>query len=364
MTERKRTRRIIHVTNFGFKPKKVYIHSTAAKLSNGWTRAGHHVINFSDRDIARWLSPLGFREAGKNAVNKLLIKLCRDVRPDVIAFGHADTITPQTIMVIRDILPHIRMMQWNMDWWVPLDHALPDDPTAQGNRNRILGKRDVLDATFLTTAGQALREIATPNHIAGFMPNPVDYSLECHKNFEIPDLPDNIFFSSNAEDDRRFHCGGWRHMNDFCRDIQTRLPDQNCAFYGINGSKKAFGPAYEDAIKRSRIGLNISRRNDAYLYSSDRLAHMIGNGMTIAIDRATGYGDIFSDDEMVFYSTEDELIENLDRLGKDDTARRAIGTRGWKRYGELFECSVIAQYMIDVLYGDHAPEHYVWQTVA
>ncbi|MBI3440241.1 MAG: hypothetical protein HY052_00265, partial [Proteobacteria bacterium] len=56
--------RIIHVANFGFKPVKAYLHNTGVKLSNGWIRAGHHVINFSDRDIAKWQAFLGYRQWG------------------------------------------------------------------------------------------------------------------------------------------------------------------------------------------------------------------------------------------------------------------------------------------------------------
>lgn len=356
--------RIIHVSNFGFKPRKVYLHSTAAKLSNGWTRAGHHVINFSDRDLVRWRSPMGIKAIGRAAVNHMLLKLCRDMKPDIVAFGHADTITPETIAAIRDWLPGVRMMQWNMDWCAPPepapDHALPGDSSADDNLQRILSKRDVLDATFLTSAGAVLSTIATQNHIAAFMPNPVDRSIETGRNFERATLPNHIFFASNAEDDRRFHCGRWRPMGEFCRTIETRIPAAQCAFYGLNGKPKVFGPDYERALHNSRIGLNISRRNDIYLYSSDRLAHMIGNGMTVCIDRATGYDDLFSDDEMVFYTSEDSLIEKLQRLCADDAERQQIGRAGWCRYYTMFDCAVIAQYIVDILNGNADRAAYPW----
>lgn len=355
-----KTYRIIHVSNFGFKPRKVYLHSTAAKLSNGWARAGHHVINFSDRDFVRWRSPMGIKTIGRAAVNHMLLKLCRDMRPDIVAFGHADTITPATIAAIRDCLPAVRMMQWNMDWCVPPGQAVPGDSSADDNLQRILSKRDVLDATFITSAGSILSTIATPNHIAAFMPNPVDRSIEVGRNFERDDLPHHIFFASNAEDERRFHCGRWHSMGELCREIETRIPAARCAFHGLNGKPKVFGPDYEQALCNSGIGLNISRRNDIYLYSSDRLAHMIGNGMTVCIDRATGYDDLFSDEEMVFYTSEEELIENLQRLCADDTKRQRIGHAGWNRYYAMFDCAIIAQYIIDVLNGRADRAAYPW----
>lgn len=358
------SRRIIHVANFSYKPTKVFLHATANKLTNGWTRAGHHVINFSDRDIARWHSPLGIKSLGRAAANRLLIKLCRDIQPDVVAFGHADIITAETIAAIRAAHPQIKMLQWNFDWWVPVQDALPDDPTARGNRERILSKRSVLDATFMTTAGPGLEEIATPQHIAAYMPNPVDHSLERSRNFEQTDLPYDVFFASNAADDRRHHGGAWQPMQELCSHIQAGVPDIRCLFPGINGAKKVFGPAYEAALSAARIGLNISRRNDAYLYSSDRISHLIGNGLLVCMDEATGFRDIFADDEICFYKREDDLIAALQRFKADDSLRRRIAEKGWRRYSELFNSQVIGQYMLDVLFGEHDPARYVWPTVA
>ena len=359
-----KSRRIIHVANFGFKPVKVYLHNTATKLSNGWIRAGHHVINLSDRDIARWASFLGNRRLGAKAVNRLLLDSCRNFQPDVVVFGHADIITPETLSAIRALLPQVKMLQWNVDWLVPGGNALSNDPTSKNNLEKILSKRPFLDATFLTTAGDILKEIATPAHAAAFLPNPVDRSIERNRNFEIESLPYDVFFPSNSEDDRRFHCGSWRSMGDFSHDMQKALPDMSFLTPGINGITKVFGPQYQDAICQCRIGLNISRRNDSYLYSSDRLAHLIGNGLVVCIDRAAGYSDIFMDDEMVFYTSEEDLFSQLGRLERDDKERRRIAENGWGRYGELFDSKIIAQYMLDVVYKEHEAAKYSWPTTS
>ena len=346
--------RIIHVTNFGFKPVKAYLHNTGVKLSNGWIRGGHHVINFSDRDIAKWRAFLGHRKWGVSVTNQMLLELCRSIKPDVVAFGHADIITAETIAHICAELPDVRMLQWNVDWLVPSELALKGDPTAENNKIKILSKADVLDATFVTTAGSVLEEMSKPKHPVCFMPNPVDLSIERCRNFEKDNLPFDVFFASNSEDDRRYHCGAWHHMDVFCRDMAKSAPDLRLALPGIGGQPKVFGPEYQGLLGQCRIGLNISRRNDQYLYSSDRIAQMIGNGLVICVDRASGYGDIFSDDEMVFYSSEDELFKKLSALKKDDSRRKRIGEAGWKKYSELFNSSVVAQYMLDVVMGHAA----------
>ena len=342
--------RIVHVTNFGFKPVKAYLHNTGMKLSNGWIRAGHHVINFSDRDIARWKAFMGYRRWGVSSVNQLLLKLCKNTKPDVVAFGHADIITNETIAQIREDLPGIKMLQWNIDWVIPSGHAIENDPTSDNNKKRILGKSELMDATFITTAGDALKEIP-----AFFMPNPVDLSIERGRNFESDNLPFDIFFASNAKDDRRFQCGKWREMGEFCHDMTTTLPEMKFFLPGVNGTPKVFGPDYQTALEQCSIGLNISRRNDIYLYSSDRIAQLIGNGIAVCVDRASGYADIFSDDEMVFYSSESELFEKLGRLKRDDSKRRRIAECGWKRYTSLFNSTVVGQYMLDVVFGRTSP---------
>lgn len=339
--------RIIHVTNFGFKPVKAYFHNTGMKLSNGWIRSGHHVINFSDRDIAKWQAFMGYRKWGVSAANNLLLKLCRSFRPDVVAFGHADIISNETIAAIRVALPAVKMLQWNIDWVAPAGSALENDSTSDNNKKKLLGKTALLDGTFITTAGAALKEIG-----AHFFANPVDLSIERSRNFEQADLPYDVFFASNAEDDKRYHGGQWREMGAFCSDMTAALPQFKFALHGVSGGlPKVFGPAYQDALSSCRIGLNISRRNDIYLYSSDRLAQMIGNGMAVCTDRASGYDDIFSDDEMVFYSSEKELFERLARLKQDDRERRSIAERGWKRYNDLYNSTRVAQYMLDTVFG-------------
>jgi hypothetical protein len=107
--------RILHVSNFGFKPTKVYLHGVAHKLTNGWVRGGHHVVNFSDRDIARWEGILGHRKLGVRACNKALLAQCRALQPDVLVLGHADIITPDTVAQIRSEFSRLKVMQWNVD---------------------------------------------------------------------------------------------------------------------------------------------------------------------------------------------------------------------------------------------------------
>ena len=282
----------------------------------------------------------------------------RHFRPDVIALGHADVIRPETIAAMREDNPSVKVLQWNFD---PLFAG--DDASSDDNRRRILAKIEVVDATFVTTAGEVPREFAGARRIAGFMPNPVDLAIERGRNFEKTDLPRDVFFAAGFGDDKRFHCGMWRHVDTFCRDIQAALPEAVFSFHGVLGRAHVWGTAYEDALLSCRMGLNMSRRNDIPLYSSDRISHLAGNGLVVLIDRATRYGTLFGEDEFAFYSSEAELFETIARLKRDDAKRRAMAEAGWRRYHALFDSRIVGQYMLDALYGEHDPAKYEWPTL-
>src|SRR3546814_15822824 len=107
--------KIIHVANLALKPKPPGFFGTPDKISNGLTRAGHFVANFSDRDAARASSILRNRKSGASGANAKLCELAAEFHPNLILFGHADTIRPATLSSLRKIVPHVRLSQWTVD---------------------------------------------------------------------------------------------------------------------------------------------------------------------------------------------------------------------------------------------------------
>lgn len=357
--------RIVHVGNFGFKPVKTFIHGTAGKLSNGFIRAGHNVVNFSDRDIARWAGWFGNRKLGGRALRGALHDYCRAAKPDVLLLGHADLIDNDTVLRIRESVPGIRVVQWNVDWLAGPGQAVEGDNTAASNSGKIVGKDPVVDVTLVSSGGIGLKRLAAQmKSRVAFLPNVVDPSVERARTFEQEDLPNTVFYASSSEDRRRHHAGAWRDIGEMVHDLRCAVPEAVIRAYGFDGLPTVFGPAMQDAMAASRIGLNISRRNDLFLYSSDRMAQMVGNGLVICIDRACGFDTLFGDDEMVFYSTEAELFDAIGRMTADDGLRRSVGRRGWERYQALFRTDVVANYILDLAFDEHDPADYVWPTTA
>ena len=337
--------RIIHCANFNtVRLKGCYMASMGYKLNNGLIRLGHQVMSYSDRDMARLFGIMGkkcFLSNKKN--NDNFYKFCLNLKPDVIFLGHADTIHTKTLQQIKEKLPHIKILQWNVD---------PINPACQSGRHNIENikkKLSVVDYTLITTGDTKLYAPFEPQkNKIGFIPNPTDCSIETGRVFAHKNPEYDLFFASSPEVIRDF-CGKQVKALDVAEFFKTDCPDAKLMFPRLN-APSADGVVYLELLSKSAMVLNLSRTTD-YLYSSDRMAHAMGNGCLALIDSRTGFDKILNEDEAVFYTKPDELSEKVNYFIKNPTERMTIAENGWKRCHEIFNETLVAKYALSLLDG-------------
>ena len=296
---------IVHASAFPVGAKGTFQHAVGIKLSNGLVRNGHFVLNFSDRELARALSFLGHRKFGRRKANEVFRAFCQQHQPDVLLLGHADSLSAETIAAVRADLPRLRVLQWNVD---PVFE--PD------NMRRIASKLGVVDATLVSTAGEALSPLRRPGRALGFLPNPVDLSIERGTNHLKRALEYDLFYvCGHPSRPLRNVCGQDWDMERLVQRLLNEVPGLRPRLGGLLGHGRLSGAAFQQALESSAIGLNISRRGDYFLYSSDRLAQTAGNGQAVVIERATGYDKLFTPDQMGFFSSIEELTQNSPAVG-------------------------------------------------
>ena len=345
---------VVHAANFGIRPKGAFQNNVERKLTDGLIRNGHQVIAFSDRDAAMAGSPFGATRAGgarlrqPRAARPMSGDRTRgsDPRPD-----RRYTATRLSPTSARR-LPAMRVLQWSVD-------ALFEP----GNMERLTRNLPVVDATLVTTAGDALAPLARPGKRVGFLPNPVDFSIERGENHLQADLPFDLFYACGNPADLRDVGGRAWKMDDFARALMQALPTLRPRWVGLMGQPTLGGAAYQRAVESTALGLNVSRRTGQLLYSSDRLAHLAGNGLAVLIERSSGYDRLFTDDEMAFFSTFDDLVGQIDRLVKDPARRMRLAAAGRARYHELFNEQRVAAYLLDVALDRPEPSAYPWPTL-
>lgn len=349
-------KRIIHCTNFNLiKRTGAYMHIAPYKISHGLIRNGHNVLDFSDRDILKTFSVFGrLKQFGAKAFNDLFYKYCLDTNPDGIILGHADTITPQTLAKIRKELPNTKVLQWNVDCINP--QYVPE------NIEHINSKIDLVDYTIITTAEKRLlQQFDSKKHKVGFMPNPTDKSIETGRAFEIENPKWDLVFPASPKSMREF-AGKVIQTKELVAQISQKIDMNKVLFSRVIGAS-LIGDEYQKAFSNAAMGLCINRSNHDYLYSSDRMAHLMGNGVLAIIDKRSGFGDLFSKDELVLFDSEDDFYAKIDYYRKNPQERMAVAEKGWKKYHELFNEKLIARYITDLMFDEFDAKNYPWPTI-
>jgi hypothetical protein len=250
--------------------------------------------------------------------------------------GHAQSISLDTLLACRKAAPGMKIALWYID---PL--------WERKDTEHLYRRREALDAIFITTAGPMLADIAAPGCPTAFIPNPVDPSIETGRNFALApgDFEyDFIFFGSIRNEPERAQ---------YIQTIHERLRDRiHLGLFGSMGNPFIFGDERDHVISHSRMALSLNRRNDVLLYSSDRMAQLMGNGLLTFTADSAGFQDLFTADEVVYFSNPDDLIGKILHYAADDSAWRETARRGWEKIHRTCSSDVIAKYMIDVVFGN------------
>ena len=315
---------------------------TGCKLSNGIIRGNHRLLEFSDRDLVRYESPFHIRPIGKNIVNRKLVKTCDNFRPDLIIIGHCDLITEKTLEEIRRLLPETKIAHWFLDaLWIPR------------NIVRLQARMRCTDSIFVTTGGPALKQFCTGKNVVSYMPNPCDPSWESHNNAEKMEFDrDLVFCGVGLESDYRYQL-----LVNLKSDLENTLHFDT---FGILGGKPVWGQAYEDVISKSKMALNLNREEDWPLYSSDRLAQLIGNGLLTYVWDKGEMRRLFNDGQVVFFKNEDELSKKIKYFQAEDEDRQTIAAAGRHYYQQHFSAQQVINFIIETTFEKPYTTDYPW----
>lgn len=337
-------RRVLIVGNIFGRDLSADFYFIMPKLLHGFVRIGCNVQVFNDRDVARGSTPLLTSSPGAKSANRKLIEACSNFRPDLLFLGHCELIRNETVIRIREENPNCSIVYRNVD-------PLPDP----ANRKRIQRRALVVDTIFLTAASPLHGVSSDSRAPVYFMPNPVDPAIDTVRSFERTDQDHDLFFavSSNDGKDPRVR---------FAQAAARRVPSLRADIKGTPGNCSMRGAAFIDAIANARMALSLSRPDTVYLYASDRMSQMLGNGLLTFVARSTGFRDLFSEDEIGFFEDLDELVDKLKFFAANDKRRQAVAEAGWSAAHSMFASDRIAKYILERSFNAPLSETYPWPT--
>ncbi len=315
------------------------------RLAAGATRLNLPHMVFSERDIARMLAPLGFmRNIGAKIMNARLVETARNFKCDVIFLAHCDYVTNEALEEIKSALGNVKIVHINCD------------PIATEHCCRQIDRRKYsCDAIFVTTAGDVLKRWCNGNNIVGFFPNPSDLAYDTEDNSQKSAFEYDLFFAGRPAlaDERK------RLLDELLPRID---PSVKLGFFGMERSPLVVGRAYEQALANSKMGLSINRFEGWKWYSSDRITHLMANGILTFQNAGNSMQDFFSDNETVYFSDAAELADKISFFNRHDSLRMAIASSGRAKYNDLFNSCDVLSYMLETVLGEKYSKNYMWSS--
>ena len=342
--------KILHIGNFDEKNDfRLFNISIAAKLTNGFIRNNHDVINFDYRDFNNKMIV-----KNNNVVNQKVLNICENYRPDLILLGHNNILNHNTINKIKD------KNKTKFALWYE-DHLIKGGPNAENNLSLIEKNKNLIDQYFVTTHPNPIKTSIAKTKM-NFMPIPADINIENLEIYNSNNRYKDLFFALS----HGVNYGKLKKTNNDDREVfLNSLIEKNKKFtfniLGYADEQPKWNYQFYKEIAKCKMALNLSRGKPMKYYSSNRIASLVANGIMTFIDQKVGYSRFFNSDEMGFYKNVDDLLNQMDHLNGNMSKINKISQNGKRKYFSIFNNSIIADYILHKTFGKKGNFKYIWE---
>ena len=108
------------------------------------------------------------------------------------------------------------------------------------------------------------------------------------------------------------------------------------------------------------MGLNLSQGKSIKYYSSDRITQLVANGILTFIDKKTKLDKFFTNNEVVFYTSLDDLAKKILKYSNNTSERIKIAKRGKLKYFKYFNSTTVADFIINKTFNINLKKKYLW----
>ncbi len=332
--------KILHISNFGnWLFNRLYFISIAKKLSNGFIRSGHDVLDLSDRDVVRYNRVFPNVNA-YNYLNKQILETTKNYNPDFILLGHSNNIYDETFEKIISNNKNVVISQWFED------HLADTGPDYQSNRKKIFKYKKYIKSNFITTHPSALKFLQNEKNFF-YLPIPVDENIERLNIYNNKHCMNDLFFSmSHGVNRGTLKKNKKEERTVFIEKLIEKSPNIIFDIYGYKRREPIWSEDFYHSINMSKMGLNLSRGKPIKYATSNRIASLVGNGLLTFIDKKTQLNHFLNNNEVVFYENVDDLSNKLNYFKNNDSLRKEYAKRGKEKYFKYFNSTIVSDYII------------------
>ena len=337
--------KIINLYNQGQKLNhRLFNISLGKKFTNGFIRNNHDVLEISDRDFLKNNKTFKFFP-GRQNFQSYLVETFRNYNPDLVFFGHTNNIDLNTLDEFKSINKNLIISQWNED------PVMPSLQYSKKNISNINLYSNFVDHNFITTHPSIIKNKINSDNFHFFFV-PVDKNIECYDVFNMNPKNDLFYAMSHGVNRAILREGTEDNRVIFLDKLVKKIPDIKYDFYGFSNRQPIWGNFFNTHLINSKMALNLSRGKPTKYYSSNRIASIMGNGLLTFIDKKVQMSDFFNKQEIVTYSSINELADKIRYYSKNDKLRKNIAKNGKKKYFQLFNETKISKYILNISQGN------------
>ena len=346
---RNRNLKILHISTFDEKnDHRLFNISIANKLTKGFIRNDHDVVNFSYRDFS---SKLLLKNS--TSLNEKVFNIAQNYRPDLVLLGHNNILTTHTIEKIKS------NNKTKIALWYE-DHLLKGGPNYSNNLTLIEKNRNFIDQYFVTTFPALINTSINKNKL-NYMPIPADKNIENLEIYNSNNRYKDLFFAlSHGVNYGKLKANNTDERELFLNQLMQKNKNLTFNILGYGNEQPKWNYQYFNELSKCKTALNLSRGIPSKYASSNRIASLIANGIMTFIDKKTQYQDFFNNDEMGFYKDVDDLLNQLEKLNGNINKINKISKNGKRKYFSIFNNSIVADYILHKTFGIKNKYKHVW----
>ncbi|MHA3103830.1 glycosyltransferase [Acinetobacter sp. ANC 3791] len=331
--------KILHIANFKTDNNGSMFYNTDAKIQHGLIELGHYVHAFDYKYMVRKSNIFNTTSLSHKKTHQQLIELCQNVHFDLILIGHIHL--PKELLKQLKAINQAKVAMWFVD------------PINEPHRlDHFKEMHSEVDHVFVTTAGQHLQNLSEvcDHPVFAFTPNLSLHSIEYAREDWLKFDYDCIFCGSNSK---------YPEREQFISHLTEQLPEFKFKLGACLGQPSLFGHEYQAAVRNSLMGINYSKYNDIYMYSSDRLAQLTGMGCLVFTAQTPGLAELFPEDSVVYFQDTSDLLEKLKYYQQHPEKAVEIAQRGYALAHSIFEAKYILQQWLNLI--NQQPLNSPWQ---
>ena len=321
--------KILHIANFKTENNAAMFYNTDAKIQHGLIELGHYVQAFDYKFMVRKSNIFNTTSLSHKKTHQQLIDICENLRPDIILLGHVN-IPSNVIQTLKSISNPI-VAAWFVDT-INEEHRI----------EHFKEMHKVIDYLFVTTGGEYLKTLSAlcKNTVCTFTPNLTLRAIEHVRTDWQTYEHDYIFCATNAKSQMREEFT--THLTEGTRELRAKLA-------ACMDNPPLFGEFFLSSLRSSLMGINYSKYNDIYLYSSDRIAQLMGSGCLTLIPEIPGARLIYPEDSVIYCRTTDDFVSQLKYYAAHPELAIDIAKKGYQLAHSLFESSNVMRLWLDLL---------------